>query len=333
MRLAASFTRVRHLLQSAVPRNSGFFGVSFPDNVHTRSRFLEAVGEDIYLVKNSNAAVVTRSGVIRVGWNYLDLDYGPYSAFRNMPAFGRSKTTMPQIVSLWTHDWSTYYHWLIDVAPKIASAKRFLGSAIRDVIFVYPRALTEYEKETIDMLGISSANIVNSHAVGEIKASEIFVLPLPGFAKLSPRIFELRRLLAIPPFPKRRLYIARAGRRKVTNEGQLLRMLQLHGFEPIEDRPRSIAEQIDLFASASHIVAPHGAALSNMLWASPSTQVLELADSAYASGAFVRLAAMLGIHLDRLIFGMRASHWSNITNDFEVELGEIETYLKENWQM
>ena len=119
MRLGASFTRARHLLQSAVPRNSGLFGVSFPDNAHTRSRFLEAVGEDIYLVKDSSAAVITRSGVIRVGWNYLDLDYGPYSAFRNMPVFSRSKTAMPRVVSLWTHDWSTYYHWLIDVAPKI----------------------------------------------------------------------------------------------------------------------------------------------------------------------------------------------------------------------
>jgi hypothetical protein len=328
-----SFTRVRHLVQSAVPRNTQLFGVSLPDNANTRSRYLKAVGEDIYLVKDSHAAVITRSGVIRVGWNFLDLDYGPYSAFRNMPALSRSKTTMNRIVSLWTHDWSTYYHWLIDVAPKIASAKRYFGSEISDVIFVYPRALTQYETETIDMLGINSTNVVNSHDVGEMTAREVFALPLPGFAKLSPRIFELQRLLAMPPSPERRLYIARAGRRKVINEDQLLRMLKLRGFEPIEDRPRSMEEQIALFASASHIVAPHGAGLSNILWSGPSTQVLELANSAYPSGAFVRLAAMLGIHLDRLIFGTQTWHWSNIAEDFEVELGVVERYLTETWKM
>jgi capsular polysaccharide biosynthesis protein len=320
-------------MKSAVPRNSPLLGVSFPDPAHTRSRYLEAVGEDIYVVKDSQAAVITRSGVVRVGWNFLDLDYGPYSALRTMPAFSRGKTTMPRVVSLWTHDWSSYYHWLIDVAPKIASAKRYFGSKIADVTFVYPRALAHYEMETIDMLGIKLENVANSHDVGEITAREIVALPLPGWHKVSPRIFELRRLLAMPSSPERRLYIARSGRRKVANEDQLLRMLQLHGFEHIVDRSRSMRQQIALFASASHIVAPHGAGLSNMLWASPSTQVLELADSAYAPDFFVNLAATLGIHLDRLTFGTQTSHWTNMAKDFEVDLGVVERHLKEKWQM
>ena len=62
-----SRSHVRELLKSVVPRNSQLCGISFPDPAHTKSRFLEAAGEDIYVVKDSHAAVVTRSGVIRKG--------------------------------------------------------------------------------------------------------------------------------------------------------------------------------------------------------------------------------------------------------------------------
>ena len=328
-----SFSLARHMLKASLPRSSRVFGWGFPDPGRTRSDFLRAVGESIYVVKDQKAAVITRSGVIRVGRTFLDVDYGPYSAFRTMGAPRGKGTFYPKIVSLWTHDWTTYYHWLIDVAPKIAAAKLHFGSEIGNVTFAYPRPLLNYELDTFEMLGVPSTNVVNTHLVGEMVSPEIFVLPLPGWINISPRIFKLIQFLNAPSRPLRRLYVARRGRRSITNEEQLFQALQTYGFEFISDIPRPLSQQIELFSSASHIVAPHGAALSNIVWMGRHTKVLELASSSYAPDYFVKLASMLDIHLKKLTFGNSQSHWTNGSINFSADVSLVQKAIESRWEL
>jgi hypothetical protein len=323
--------RARHLLKTALPRNRSVLGVSFPDPAHTKSAYLELVGEEIYRVKHSESAVVTRSGVVRVGRNYLDVDYGAFAALDGISGFGRRGIRSPRVVALWSHKWPAFYHWLIDVAPKIATAKLHLGESIRDVRFAYPCAITSYHRETLELLGIDPGQMINPCESGELRSSEILVMPLPGWEKVSPRIFNLQRLLAPATRLERRLYISRTGRRKITNEAELFEMLGRYRFEFIEDRPRPLQEQMELFAAASHIVSPHGAALANIVWSNKSTQLLELADATYAPDYFVALASVLGQSLSRLSFGSGGSHWSNLENDFAVDVGRVREFLESHW--
>ena len=46
---------------------------------------------------------------------------------------------------------------------KIAAAKTYYGSEVDKVTFVYPRLLTSYETETIEMLGIGLDQFINPH--------------------------------------------------------------------------------------------------------------------------------------------------------------------------
>jgi capsular polysaccharide biosynthesis protein len=325
-------SRIRHLFKVAIPRDRSILGVSFPSPERTRSLYLNAVGDDIGIVKDGKGAVVTRSGVIRVHRAFLDIDYGPYSEFRTALVRSRKRTYYPRVVSLWTHPWSTYYHWLIDVAPKIAAAKQHFGSDMDQLIFTYPRVLTSYEADTLEMLSVPLSKIVNPHRMGEISSAEIFVLPLPGFHKISPRIFKLRQIFATPLLSqRRRLYIARSGRRRISNEADLFQMLMRHGFEFISDSPRTVSQQISLFASASHIISPHGAALSNILWVGEGARVLELAASKYAPNFFVTLASMLHINLKKLTFGTTQSHWSNLAQDFAVQVERVQRFIEDEW--
>jgi capsular polysaccharide biosynthesis protein len=52
--------------------------------------------------------------------------------------------------------------------------------------------------------------------------------------------------------------------------------MALQGWETITLDKLSIKEQVKIFAEATHIVAPHGAGLTNLLWCNPKTKIYEL---------------------------------------------------------
>ena len=329
--MAPLLAQARHLIKFALRRKSSLLGISFPDRETTKSAYLTHMVDDIYVVNKSQSAVVTSSGVVRVGLTYLDIDYGPFSAFHPKKLKRRSTTYYNRIVLLWSHHWSTYYHWLIDVAPKIAAAKTYFGSEVDKVTFVYPRLLTSYETETIEMLGIGLDQFINPHDIGKVKGNQIFALPLQGWCAVSPRIHQFRQALILSGCPRRRIYVSRSGRRRIVNERALFSMLEAHGFEFIPDVSRSLADQIELFGSATHIVSPHGAGLSNILWSQDHSKILELASSSYSPDYFINLASVLGLRHDRLCFGAKSSHWSNSAEDFLVDVDLIDRFLREKW--
>jgi capsular polysaccharide biosynthesis protein len=53
--------------------------------------------------------------------------------------------------------------------------------------------------------------------------------------------------------------------RQVANEEAVMALLKPHGFAAIRSEQLSLSEQIALFREATHIVAPHGASLTNLL--------------------------------------------------------------------
>jgi hypothetical protein len=53
-------------------------------------------------------------------------------------------------------------------------------------------------------------------------------------------------------------------------------MLALAGFETIELSNYSVADQMKIFDSATHVVSTHGAGLVNLLWCQQGTKVIEI---------------------------------------------------------
>ena len=54
-------------------------------------------------------------------------------------------------------------------------------------------------------------------------------------------------------------------------------------------------EQINAFARAREIVAPHGAGLANLVFCCPGARVVEFFNAAYVNPCFWRLAALRGL--------------------------------------
>lgn len=119
-----------------------------------------------------------------------------------------------------------------------------------------------------------------------------------------------RRILAglgIAHRPSRRLFVGRGGasRRRLVNEADIVARLAVDGFEQVDPGALDFERQVRLFSEAEAIVAPHGAALSGLVFAAPGIAVVELrserhialyADMAAAAGQ--RYAAVPARTLD-----------------------------------
>jgi capsular polysaccharide biosynthesis protein len=93
-----------------------------------------------------------------------------------------------------------------------------------------------------------------------------------------------------------RLYISRrlAGRRRVVNEEELVRVLRNFRFEIVCAEDLSFADQVRLFSRARYLAANHGAGLTNMLFMKDNGSVLELRHvSDYVNNCYFILASAL----------------------------------------
>jgi hypothetical protein len=121
-----------------------------------------------------------------------------------------------------------------------------------------------------------------------------------------------------------RIYVSRKDtpRRRIANEHELLPILAKNGFEVVAPGTRSFRDQVALFASAEAIAGPHGAGLTNILFAPQSAKVLEMFPPSRVTNTYFLLALSLGQTYRSLIgeTGGR-KEW------FDVDVAELDSKL------
>ena len=103
-------------------------------------------------------------------------------------------------------------------------------------------------------------------------------------------------------FPTR-IYIDRRGAalRPLLNEAEIVTCLAPFGFVPVDPGRLSVADQVRLFRNAEAIVAPHGAALTNLGFCRAGCRVLELLMDTYVNWCFRHLGALRDLRYDCVI--------------------------------
>jgi capsular polysaccharide biosynthesis protein len=86
----------------------------------------------------------------------------------------------------------------------------------------------------------------------------------------------------------RRLYVSRsdAARRRVVNEPEIAALLEPLGFEVIVPGRMPYQAQVAAFKQASHVIAPHGAALAHLVLCPPDARILEIFHPLFTENAF-----------------------------------------------
>lgn len=85
----------------------------------------------------------------------------------------------------------------------------------------------------------------------------------------------------------KKLYLSRGeGVRSISNNAEISKILLDKGFSIPDLYAMSFLDQVRLFKSADIIIAPHGSALSNIIFCNEGTKILELFPEGYATNCF-----------------------------------------------
>jgi hypothetical protein len=199
-------------------------------------------------------------------------------------------------VSLLQLSGGSYFHWMMQGLPRLSLVIDSVGVSEIDRFLVGPQP-APFVLETLDRIGIRQERLLRVAGPVPAYRSERLVaatmLPV-GAPPPSWATRFVRGLFgdSLGDATHSLLYVGRGAgrRRRLVNEDRVLEVLEPFGFCPVVMDGRTVAEQAALFAGARCVVAPHGAALTNALFAPRSITVLELLSANAPSAVFAVLA-------------------------------------------
>ncbi len=197
-----------------------------------------------------------------------------------------------------------YCHWITDWISRLAY---FLVDSTSNEFFVAVSPITtDWQVQILERCGVPNDRILPIKPWQVVQARELVVLsdiskvehpcrmgdsfPL-SFLKSS--VARIRSANTAPSSSApRKLYISRsdASGRRIRNEVEFERYLAVYGYEKVVMSDYTFEQQVLLFSDASHIVAIHGAGLTNLIACDEGTTVLEIFPVSYGTPAFCVIA-------------------------------------------
>jgi capsular polysaccharide biosynthesis protein len=198
-------------------------------------------------------------------------------------------------------------HFLFDHATRLDLYRR-AGVDIGEATVIGPELGTEYQRVVAERFGVRAYLSVTRRArvrVGRMwVSSNCHDLRHPAHWGAQWAVDSVRRLFDLAPRrPARRLLISRADSRvrRIRNHDQLAELLAPLGFEVIVPGRLPFLAQVEAFRDATHIIAPHGAGLANIVFCAPRTQVLEVFHPHYGTWAYAMLNAALDLNYASMV--------------------------------
>jgi capsular polysaccharide biosynthesis protein len=249
-----------------------------------------------------------------------------------------------KVAVLSTLSGNVYFHWMIDLLPRIEILRRSLIDLAEIDWFVVNSHNLPFQKETLNILGVPAHKILTSDQHPHIQADHLIVPSFANYLGYLPdwgiqflrETFMTADVLKRTGWPKR-IYINRDGAkyRQVLNEEALVKYLEKYGFVSVALETLTLADQIALFAEAEVIITPHGSGLTNTVFCQPGTKIVELFSPHYMRYYYVNISRSLGLkHYYWLgdstsCYPLRKLMYQNpLTEDIIVDLSSLATVLK-----
>lgn len=204
---------------------------------------------------------------------------------------------------------NNYSHWLIDVLPRIHLLKE---SGLFDQIdyFLVPAYKHDFQKQTLQMLGIGEDKIIEGNKHPHIEADRIIASSAPrGNDSIIPywlcdflKNSFLKQSIIKTGYPPL-IYLSRKDSkfRNVANEAALTVLLKKYSFQTFVLSELSFEEKVSLFASAQVIISATGAGMTNIVFSKKGTKVIEIFNEGFVVGPFYDLAPKVGMDYKYII--------------------------------
>ncbi len=217
------------------------------------------------------------------------------------PAPPRQETEFPDtpqtVIQPLSRPWPNYYHWIAQCLPAILAGTSRGG----DKRLALPHLNRRYE-ESLALLGVQDyprLTVQMGRAYG-FRALEVsdFIYGRSAFviSTTARDVFRtMKERVGRGVAGGARLYLTRrdAGHRRLHNDAALTDLLVRRGFQIVDPGAFTVSQQIGLFRNAEVIVAPHGAALTNIGFCEPGALIYELMPADYANACFNRIAQLM----------------------------------------
>jgi capsular polysaccharide biosynthesis protein len=233
-----------------------------------------------------------------------------------------------------------YFHWMFHVLPRLDLVRRVSLHSGRISTSVVNSVATAFQRESLLAIGVDSDEAITLRDSDHLRVTRLTVPSRPSrVSEMSRSSCEYLRRLFLRPDDEaprrsgsRRLYLARnnAAHRVMTNDAEVRELLEGYGFEEVDLDTMSLRAQAAVVQSAGVVVAPHGAALTNLVFARPGLKVLEIFSPNYINCCYWLLANIMGLDYwfvvgagDRVRDDVYA-----LTDDIEVEIATLEQSLR-----
>jgi capsular polysaccharide biosynthesis protein len=240
----------------------------------------------------------------------------------------------------------TFFHWFLDALPRIFAAEAYEQEQASPAFILIPQALEPWQRDSLVLMGVNPERIIQvpkffraqgcsfNHLISTFSHRHVRSSPSGHFDALSPdvvRSLSTRLIQGVRSGRKKeingkRLYISRgkAGQRRVVNEDAVMAFLSPHGFQRIACEEIPLQGQIQLFSEATHVIASHGGALTNLLYLSQGCKVLEIFQQGHGIRPdFFQLAA-----LKRAQYSFTLAPSLNSNHDIEIPEHALRTFLE-----
>lgn len=246
---------------------------------------------------------------------------------------------------------SNYFHWVVECLPKVLIADQTLSD--RSVPLLIPSGLHENLIELLELINVHNRPVLEVQP-GQLYQVDKLYVPSdlsrildryqgqPNYAKdivLSQRwVREAAQMVrsrygVSSAHRKRRLYLRRGHERyrRLLNQDEVEYHLLARGFELVEVSGMDVRTQVRLFSEASEVIAPTGAAVTNMLWTPSQTRTAVLVSDhpCLNLNIWPQLAAASSTSVAQIscsralnVTGLYAVH-----DDFSVKLDVLRDYL------
>lgn len=240
-----------------------------------------------------------------------------------------------------------YYHFMFQLLPKmfeiddidptvpllldrkadeVQSMKQLLewcNTAHREVIYM------DYDVryEVDELYVVNSPNV----CIPNLKSGHMFYEPKALFSQTN--LKQLRETLmeqmdTESVFPEK-IYVCRKQATKLRgyNEDELLAVAKRYGYEAVYPETLNVSQQMALFHQAKHIIAPEGAALSNLIYASEGSRLIIMYCMSGLSSEFVPIALTNGITVHELWDTPKRKRDTSYQRNYRIEPKKLEKVL------
>lgn len=237
----------------------------------------------------------------------------------HLAALGEIREAEDRILLAPTQRIFGYWHWWLDVMARIWLADEHGPPEDRGLPIAFPPRTRPFEEDSLDALELRDRVTTLEPGLTRF-ASVTFTPGLTGGHSRQPSApleeyagWARDRLGLRLDGGRRRLYVSRsdARRRRVANEDDLASVLAEREVETITCSDLSSTEQAQSFADAAIVIGAHGAGLTNLLFASPGTDVIEVfgSNAQLDVSNYRVLAAHLGHGYTRLVADPTGRKW------------------------